>query len=83
MLKLHDLFFLLRQQLINLLNHAIGQVLHLLGALAHLVFGDGLGLLVLFECFVRVAAMVPDGHAALLRHFVHDLDQLLAPLFCQ
>src|SRR5262252_5435817 len=75
-----DLFFLVREHLVDLLDVAVGQLLHLVGLMAMLVLRDLVILLGLLQCFHAVAADVADRNAALLGVLVRKLGELDAPL---
>src|SRR5215468_283326 len=75
-----DLFFLVREHLVDLLDVAVGQLLHLVGLVAMLVLRDLVILLGLLQSFHAVATDVADRNTALLGVFVGKLGELDAPL---
>src|SRR5216110_2942753 len=56
-----DFLFLRRQQLVDLGNHAVGGLLHIIGQALLVVFGYLVVLLELLDGIEPVAADVPDG----------------------
>ena len=70
---LHDFLFFLGERVVDQLDVLVGQLLHLVGALAVLVLGNLVVLLELLERLHAVAADVTHGDAPLLGVFVGDL----------
>src|SRR5579885_2933840 len=77
---LQDLLLLLGQRLVDLLDVLVRQPLHLLIVATMLVLGDLAVLLHLLQRFHAVPPHVANGDPALLRVFVRELRELLAPL---
>src|SRR5262249_46303030 len=77
---LHDLVFFGLQHLVQALGVLLGELLGLLLPAAQLVLREIAVALQLFEQLVRVAPMVAQRDAVLLRHLAHMLDQFAPPL---
>src|SRR5437879_8949578 len=75
-----DFLFLVGQHLVDLLDVAVGQLLHLVGLLAVLVLRDLVIFLGLLQRLHAVASHVAHGDARLLGVFVPELGKLVAPL---
>src|SRR6185312_8067593 len=75
-----DFLFLVRERVVDLLDVAVGQLLHLVRLLAMLVLRDLVVLLGLLERFHAVAADVAHGDAALLGVLVRELGELVAAI---
>src|ERR1700716_2558289 len=79
----HDLFFFLRQHLIDLGDHLIGRLLDLARHALLYVVADLVILFHLLQQIEPVAAHVAHRDARGLGVFMRDLDQLLAPLLVE
>src|ERR1700724_97940 len=77
---LQDLLLLVRQSLVDLVDVAVVELLHLVQAAALVVLADLLVLLHLLELVVAVAPRQAHGVARVLGDVVRLLDDLLAPL---
>src|SRR6266702_6950705 len=73
-----DFLFLCCQQLIDLGNHRVGRLLHVIGQALLVVFGDLVVLLQLLDRIKPVAADVPDGDLGRFGVFMRDFHQFLA-----
>src|SRR3990172_11366003 len=82
-LKLHDLLFLLRQQLVDLFGQPIRDDLDDVLPLFDVILRGFLLPLLPLERLVGIPASVPDRHPTLLGDLPNHLDQLLAAFLRQ
>src|SRR5262249_3532598 len=78
-----DFFFLGRQQLVDLRDHTVGRLLHVVGETLLIVLGDLVVLLELLDDVEPVAAHMAHGDLGGLGVFVRDLYELLATLLVE
>src|SRR2546423_4059174 len=78
-----DFLFLGRKQLIDLRNHAVGRLLHIIGQTFLIVLGDFVILLKLLDRIQAIAADMPDRYTGRLGIFMRDFHELLAALFIE
>src|SRR5262249_6105347 len=78
-----DLLFLGRDQLVDLCDHLVASLLHLLRRALAFVFADLMILFQLLEDIKAIAPDVPDGNLRGLGIFMRDLHQILAALLVE